>query len=244
MKAMIFAAGIGSRLRPITDVVPKALVEVGGKPAIDWAVEMVRNAGAADIAVNIHHHADKMREWAKDKRGIHLSDESERLLDTGGGLLKAAPLLDDDAVIVANADIICSLDLSGLVENHLQSGADATLLCQDRDSSRKLLFDSEGYLFGWAKTDGSDCIPAGILEVPGLEMLAFGGISVIRPSVFKALAEYASLHGPVFSTTPFYVWAATGRWLKVKAYVEAAPYRWCDIGKLQTLARAREMFSS
>ena len=155
MKAMIFAAGLGSRLAPLTDNCPKALLPVAGVPMIERAVNLLRDFASVDrIVVNVHSHADMIEKWASKNAGslgveIVLSDERNQLLDTGGGLLYAHRLLEDDvcdqdSIILYNADIVTDVDLRQMLEAHCASEADVTLLTSDRATSRKLLFDSSG----------------------------------------------------------------------------------------------------
>lgn len=233
MKAMIFAAGIGSRLKPFTDSHPKALLPVGGVPMLGRVLDNVRRAGIRDVVVNVHHFASQVRDFlaesAPDGMNIAVSDESDRLLDTGGGLLKAAPILDDDVdgILLHNADILTDVDLSRMMEAHKESGADVTLLMSRRNSSRLLYFDEKGQLKGWRNTKTGEMIPPG-LETDGLVPMAFGGVHVVSKTVFPLLEEYARGNGPVFSMTPFYL-ANIGN-LDIRAYVPEADYLWHDVG--------------
>lgn len=233
MKAMIFAAGIGSRLKPFTDSHPKALLPVGGVPMLGRVLDNVRHAGIGDVVVNVHHFASQVRDFlaesAPDGMKIAVSDESDRLLDTGGGLLKAAPILDDDmdGILLHNADILTDVDLSRMIAAHKESGADVTLLMSRRDSSRRLYFDGGGQLNGWRNVKTGETIPSG-LETDGLVPMAFGGVHIVSKAVFPLLEEYARDNGPVFSMTPFYL-ANIGR-LDMRAYVPAADYLWHDVG--------------
>lgn len=163
MKAMIFAAGLGTRLRPLTDTIPKALVEVGGKTLLEHTVERLKRAGFREIVINIHHFADMIRDYvcSHDFFGaeISFSDESDFLRDTGGGIRHAAGLLNDgEPFLVHNVDILSNLEIGQMAEsfNHDTLQADrggkrplATLLVSGRQTQRYLLFNSEGHLVGW-----------------------------------------------------------------------------------------------
>ena len=141
MKAMIFAAGLGTRLRPLTDHMPKALVPVAGKPMLERVILRLKEAGFNEITVNIHHFGEQIIDFlrAHDNFGteIHISDERGMLLDTGGGIKKARPFLDgQEPFLVHNADILTDIDLAGLYRHHLESDAESTLLVSERKTSR------------------------------------------------------------------------------------------------------------
>ena len=144
MQAMLFSAGLGTRLRPLTDNLPKALVPVAGKPLLQWNIEKLRDAGCSRIVVNVHHFPGMIREFlaANNNFGaeIIISDESGEILDTGGGLLKAAPLFSPRETIIAhNVDVISNLDLKTLGNFHAEGKALATLVVRDRSTQRYLL---------------------------------------------------------------------------------------------------------
>lgn len=243
LKAMIFAAGLGTRLRPLTDSIPKAMVEVGGKPVLQRAIEQIMKAGIRNIVINVHHHADKVRQFLESTdfdANIQISDESGLLLDTGGGLAKATELLGlDSNVLLYNADICCDLDLHQLVSAHLKTGADATLLVSGRESSRYLLFDDESNMKGWTNTKNGEFRPSDSKD-ESLRRLAFGGIHVVSPSVLKSLKGYADKNGPVFSITNCYIdWC---RQMTIKGFESPDQYRWNDIGSPEKLEAARRSF--
>ena len=150
MKAMIFAAGLGTRLRPLTENKPKALVEVGGKSLLEITIRRLKYFGVREVVVNIHHFGELIIDFLEQHSyfGIHItiSDERGLLLDTGGGLQKAAPHFQDAPFLVHNVDILSDIGLRGLYQAHLASGALATLAVRDRQSSRHLLFDDAGRL--------------------------------------------------------------------------------------------------
>ncbi len=246
MKGMIFAAGLGTRLRPLTDTRPKALVEVCGRPMLEHVILHMIDAGIDDIVVNVHHLAPMIKSFIEvnDSFGIniHLSDESDELLDTGGGILKAREWLDgDEPFMVHNADIITDLDLRAMMRQHIESGADATLLVAQRDTSRYLLFDDAMKMHGWESRKTGETIPAD-LDAAMYQALAFGGVHVLSPAIFPALERWNG-EGSVkkFSIIPFY--AASTDEVDIRGYFPPADsYRWLDIGKPETLAQASQLF--
>lgn len=249
MKALIFAAGIGSRLKPFTLSHPKALAPVAGKPALQWAIDKFSRHRVAAAVVNTHHFADQVKNYLsalpKCHMAIRISDESRQLLDTGGGLLKAAPLLEDsDGVWLHNADIITDVDLDGMEAAFNQSGADALLLVADRPSSRRLWFDRlTSRLQGWQNTATGQTQPQGFQPDPStMYGAAFGGIHLIHlERLLALLREYAHENGDIFSMTPFYIWAAERA--DIRGYAQASPYRWFDIGTPEKLAACDQAFS-
>lgn len=249
MKAMIFAAGIGSRLKPFTDSHPKALAPVAGVPAIQRVIEHLRDSGVKDVVVNVHHFASQVCNFLSDNQyfglNIHISDETGSLLDTGGGLLKASQFLidgSDEPLLLHNADIVSDLSLESMLHAHLQSGADATLLADDRRSTRQLYFDIHTHqLRGWANSATGETIPEG-LELADLQGLSFGGIHIVSPTVFPFLKQYSDSTGrTVFSITPFYLASMSD--LKICSYTPVEPYRWHDIGTPEKLDAATKAFA-
>lgn len=242
MKAMIFAAGLGTRLAPLTDTCPKALIEVGGVPMLRRAIERLRDAGVDEIVVNVHHHAWMIKDYiARNDFGVRVdvSDESDTLLDTGGGVVKAAPMLRGDGpIILYNADIFTDFPIDEMVGVHRASDADVTLLVDDRKTSRYLLFDADGRMAGWRNvTTGEERTPYDTSVLTSCRQLAFGGIHVINPSVLDSLEAYQ--REGKFSITPFYIDRCAG--LDIRAYTPSAPYRWVDIGRPESLERARRL---
>ncbi len=246
MKAMIFAAGLGSRLRPLTDSMPKALVAIGDKPALQHVIEHISSVGITDIVINVHHFSEQIIQFleANNNFGLNItvSDESSLLLDTGGGLLKALPLLGNkQPVLLHNADVWTDAPLAEMVESHLKSGVDASLLAWDRATSRKLLFDADGLMRGWINTATGETRPSSCC-LPNLAPLAFGGVHIINPSLFAALEEYGRAEGDIFSMTPFYVNACQEA--KISRFTPLAPFNWFDIGRPQSLSFASEFVRS
>ncbi len=242
MKGMILAAGVGSRLRPFTDEHPKALAPVGGKPMLRRVIEKMRAAGIGRIVVNVHHFPEQIRSYLEvnDNFGaeIIISDESDTLLDTGGGLLKAARHLGGgEPILVHNADILTDFEISAMSARHTEGFPLATLLAFPRESSRQLYFDTEGNLRGWQNLKSGERKPTGFNpDVPGLSPLAFGGVHIVSPAIFPLLEEYAARNGKVFSITPFYLEIAERA--VIKAFSPTSPFFWHDIGSPEKLAAA------
>ncbi len=192
MKAMILAAGLGTRLGELTKSNPKALVEVAGKPLLGHIIARLVRFGFTDITVNVHHFAQQVIDYINRSDfgvSIHISDESDQLLDTGGGILKAKNFLDgDEPFLVHNVDILSDIDLTQLMLNHQQRNALVTLAVGDRKSSRKLMFDPQMHLRGWKNiTTGNTIIP--ILPKSGLTELSFAGIHVLSPEIYSYLNQ-------------------------------------------------------
>lgn len=253
-KAMVFAAGKGTRLKPLTDHKPKALVEVGGVPMLGRVIEKLKDIGIREVVVNVHHFANQIKDYiaANDQFGIdiHISDESELLLDTGGGIIKAARWLEtgDEPFIVHNADILTDFDIASMIEDHKANERDVTLLCDRRETSRYLLFDKKMKMHGWMNVSTGKVRPS-TLDVSLFNKYAFGGVHILRPSVIEALRLYsnecAAITGSakdktVFSIMDFFVEYCSR--LNIGGYRPEHPYMWHDIGKPEALVRANEQF--
>ncbi|HZJ74801.1 MAG TPA: nucleotidyltransferase family protein [Perlabentimonas sp.] len=205
MKAFVLAAGLGTRLGALTSKRPKALVELNGKPLLEHILVRLASFGFTDIVVNVHHYAEQIVSFINSHSfgaSIKISDESDKLLDTGGAILKAKPFLKgNEPFLVHNVDIVSDIDLAQLMERHLRSNPLATLAVGDRYSSRKLLFDSSMNLWGWKN------IVTGETKMPRksdceLIEMAFSGIHVVSPSfyskvmssdAFPIISEYLEL---------------------------------------------------
>ncbi|MHC1704853.1 MAG: nucleotidyltransferase family protein [Tenuifilaceae bacterium] len=190
MKAMILAAGLGTRLKPITDDKPKALVEIGGKTLIEHTISKLVGNGFDEIVVNVHHFSQMLISFLQSKEfgvKILISDESDWLLDTGGGIFHAYKFLEGDApFLVHNVDIITDIDLNLLYSIHNNSNALVSLAVGKRESSRVFLFDDEMNLSGWKnKLTNKQIIPDTSRE--SLTEFAFSGIHVINPEIFKLI---------------------------------------------------------
>ena len=226
MKAMVFAAGLGTRLRPLTDKFPKALADVNGVPILEIVLRRLAEAGVEEFMVNTHAFHEKIEAFARERNPglkISLSREEAFPLETGGGLKKAAAFFNDGKPFFAyNSDVYSEMDLKGLYAAHEGSGALATLAVRDRVSTRKLLFDAGMNLKG--RKDGT--------EAAGLKPFSFSGIQVISPEIFPKMTEEG-----VFSITGVYLrLAAAGE--KIKGFEDKSPF-WCDIGDLERLEAVR-----
>lgn len=244
MKAIIFAAGLGTRLKPFTLQHPKALVEVGGKPMLQRVIERLRDAEIKRIVVNVHHFAPQIIDFINSNDGfgcdIAISDESSLLLDTGGGIAKAADILDGDEPFIAyNADILSDFDISRMIEAHRHSGADVTLLTSSRNSSRQLYFDNNERLVGWQNSQTGECRPASFHPDAYCHGASFNGVHIINRKALQSLKRRA-VTNPVFSITPFYIDNISN--LDIRAYTPTETYQWYDIGRNETLAAARTGF--
>ncbi len=201
---MIFAAGLGTRLKPLTDTCPKALVEVGGKPLLAHVVEQLQAAGYERMVVNVHHFADQIESFLRSNQNfgidIRVSDERDMLLDTGGGLKKAAPLFDHEKnILLHNVDILSNVDYEWFSDQH-QADEDAVLLVSRRKTKRYLLFDSGMRLMGWTNIEtgevkspfpwlrNSAIAPSAFPE--GLHAFAFSGIHSFSPRLFSLMDRF------------------------------------------------------
>ena len=226
MKAIVFAAGLGTRLRPLTDTIPKALADINGVPMLELVIGRLAAAGVKEFIVNTHAFHEKIEAFLRKRNfgyKIELSREEYLPLETGGGLKKAAAFFNDGKPFFAyNSDVYSEMDLNGLYAAHAASGALATLAVRDRLSRRRLLFDAELALAG---REG-ETAPA------GLKPFAFSGIQVISPELFPRISEDG-----VFSITAVYLrLAAAGA--KIKGFEDKTPF-WSDIGDLERLEAVR-----
>jgi mannose-1-phosphate guanylyltransferase len=239
MKAMILAAGLGTRLRPLTDDRPKALVEVAGRTLLEITLSRLSAFGIRDVIINVHHFADKIVDYLKAHKNFGMRIESSRedmLLDTGGGLKKAGWFfLEDSAAdepfILHNVDVLSMIDLRRMVRVHLEKKALATLAAQQRDSSRLLLFDESLRLCG--RRAGRDLEPEIVCPSANLRPLAFCGVHVISPRFLRMMQENG-----VFSIIDSYLRLAA-RGESVLGF-PADEYYWRDLGKLEQVQQAAE----
>ena len=241
MKAMIFAAGLGSRLKPLTDTIPKALVPINGKPLLEHIIMKLKNAGFDEIIVNVHHFADQIVDFLQVNNNfgirIEISDERDMLLETGGGIKKAASFFDDGKpFLVHNVDILSNVDLQDMYQQALETNSMATLLVSRRDTFRYLLFDDNGNLQGWInEKTGETKSPHHDFNPDLFHKFAFGGIHVISPAVFELMNKQWT---GKFSIMDFYLSVCD------KAVIQAyAPenLQLIDVGKLDTIEKCRNM---
>ena len=260
MKAMILAAGLGTRLRPLTDHRPKALVEIAGRTLLEITLTRLRTFGVTEFIINVHHFADMVTDYLKSKNNFGLRIEISRediLLDTGGGLKKAAwffledPKQLDEPFLLHNVDVISTIDLARMLQFHKENHALATLAVQSRESSRQLLFNDQLQLSGrrinnqdWLVSNSGVChserseesasassSPLTTRHTPLLQPLAFSGIHVISPRLLPLTTEEG-----VFSVISTYLRLAAQN-QKILAF-RADQYYWRDLGKPADLAQA------
>jgi NDP-sugar pyrophosphorylase family protein len=240
MKAMILAAGLGTRLRPLTDDRPKALVEIAGRTLLEITLSRLRAFGVREVIINVHHRADMILEYLKKNSnfgmGIEVSRE-EVLLDTGGGLKKAAYFFQEDSAeqpfIVHNVDVISTIDMGKMVRAHNESRALATLAVQDREASRYLLFDQQLQLCG--RRASRDSEPELVRSPEKVHALAFSGIHVISPHFLRMMIEEG-----VFSIISSYLRLAVQS-EKIVGF-RADEYYWRDLGKPENVRQATRDF--
>ena len=252
MKAMIFAAGLGSRLKPFTDYHPKALVEIGGKPMLGRVIEKLKSYGVNEIVVNVHHFAEQIIDYIQSNNQfgvtIHISDETDRLLDTGGGILAARRWLTGcDPFIVHNADILTDFDLKNMYDFYESRQSMATLLVAERKTKRYLLFDPDNLrMEGWVNIESGELRPRTITQYDSLIRRAFGGVHIVSPDIFPELQRFADKIDnssiPKFSITDFYISRCAD--LNILGFEPTMPYRWHDIGKPEALMAANMDFSN
>jgi len=248
MKAMILAAGLGTRLRPLTANRPKALVEVAGRALLDIALSRLRSSGVREVIINVHHFAEMILDYLKthDNFGMRIEiSREEELLDTGGGLKKAAWFFLQDSAgsenpfILHNVDVISTIDLRRMVEFHTQHQALATLAVQNRETSRYLLFDSQLHLCGrrfgpHQKPDQKNELVQSSPQVRAqAQPLAFSGIHVISPRLFAMMIEEGA-----FSIIDSYLRLAAGG-ENILAF-RTDEYYWRDLGKPEDLVKAAQ----
>ncbi|WP_308243912.1 sugar phosphate nucleotidyltransferase [uncultured Prevotella sp.] len=266
MQAMIFAAGLGTRLKPLTDTMPKALVRVGGEPLIKRVIENLARAGVDRIVVNVHHFAGQIIDYLKENNNfgldIRISDETSGLLETGGGIKKAAPLFAPDApILIHNVDILSNVDLKkfyiaasvreerrvkseegrGVSEERRtksEEGVDAVLLVSWRKTKRYLLFDDDMRLVGWTNIEtGEVRSPYPELNPKECRMYAFAGIHAISPRLLKMMDSFPDRFGII----DFYLKACATH--NIIGYAKD-DLKLMDIGKLDTLVQAEEFLAS
>lgn len=234
MKAMIFAAGMGTRLKPLTDTMPKALVPVGGKPLLQHVIEKLKSAGFNEIIINIHHFAEQIVDFVKCNNSfdirIEFSDETDKLLDTGGAIKKASWFFDDNKpFLIHNVDIFSNIDLKYLYTSHIKNGADASVLVSERDTFRYLLFDDANKLAGWINEKTGETKSPLLNFIPDkYRKLAFSGIQVVNPSLFELFSQFPDK----FSIIDFYLTICNNK--NIYGYVPDN-FEMIDVGKMDTL---------
>lgn len=237
MKAMIFAAGLGTRLQPLTNSIPKALVPFNNKPLLQHLIEKLVVEGFDKIIINTHHFSEQLIDFIniKNSFGIHISisDETGTLLDTGGGLIKASWFFDDGKpFLVHNVDVVSNIDFSSLLKFHIENNAIATLAVRDRKTSRYLHFDDNNVLSGWENIKTGERLGHFNQEIT--RRFAFSGIHVIDPKIFKLINEEGK-----FSIINVYLNLANEN--KIVGFDHSEDL-WMDVGNLTNLKKAEELF--
>jgi NDP-sugar pyrophosphorylase family protein len=238
MKAIIFAAGMGTRLKPLTDHIPKALVKLNGQPLLWHSIHFLKRSGISEVVVNVHHFADLIINYLNEEDfgiSIHISDERDKLLDTGGGLLKARNFLDGQEPFVAcNVDVISSIDLKKAIEFHYKHDPLATLVVRRRETSRYFMFDENMALSGWKNIEtGEEKISNDGFNQS--KPWAFSGIQLISPSIFNLITEEGK-----FSVTPLYLRLAEKH--EIIGYPDTSEF-WLDLGKPGQITIAEKYLS-
>ena len=252
---MIFAAGLGTRLKPLTDTLPKALVPLAGKTLLQWQIEKLKAAGIRDIVVNIHHFPDMIINYLKDNDNfgcnIQVSDERDMLLETGGGLRKAEALLgsevqefrsSEEGILICNVDILSNIDIPTLLQAYNPNEM-GVVVVSERETQRYLLFNEENRLCGWTNiATGEVRGPISNIQYPisNTQKLAFSGMQVLNPRIFDCMDEVVKQKGEKFSLIDLYLSIAEKEILR--AYIPEN-YRMMDVGKINQLSEA-ESFAS
>lgn len=246
MKAMIFAAGLGTRLRPLTNACPKAMVLLHGKPLLQHVIEKLKASGFTKIVVNVHHFGEQIIRFLANNNNfgmdIQVSDERSLLLNTGGGLKKAAPILQtenaNDSFLVHNVDVVSNLDLNLFMQQHQKMEGIATLAVSQRPSSRYLLFNQQARLCGWKNTKTGEERIIRSVDVAMLQPLAFSGIHAIKTDIFNNMPAQ-----DVFSIIDTYL--EVGANYPIYAYIHQRPQiAWFDVGKPERLKAAADWLIS
>lgn len=257
MNALIFSAGLGTRLKPLTDTMPKALVPLAGKPLLQWQVEKLRDAGITDITVNVHHFPDMIIDTIRRNNGwgctISISDERDCLLDTGGGLRKILPSLQEGdggrlPILACNVDILSNIDIRALIAQYEQTGV-SQLVVSERQTQRYLLFDEQNLLRGWTNIATGEFKPSSIHQsiIPSFRRLAFSGMQILAPEVLTRLDE---MEAEKFSLIDFYLHLCEQNstpsaihHTPLQAYVPK-DYKMMDVGKIDQIQEAERFAES
>ena len=234
MQAMIFAAGLGTRLKPLTDRIPKALVSVGGEPLLKRVIFQLKDAGFTRIVVNVHHFSQQIIDYLRENNNfgmdIRISDESDKLLETGGGIKKAWPLFDQtEPILIHNVDILSNVNLQKFYQN---APLAARLLVSERKTKRYLLFDDTMRLVGWTNIEtGEVKSPYPHLNPKDYQMYAFSGIHMVAPSLFPLMEDEPDK----FPIMDFYLRHCDK--VRIEGYVKN-DLKLMDVGKQETLKEA------
>lgn len=257
MKAMIFAAGLGTRLKPLTDTLPKALVPLAGKTLLQWQIEKLKSAGITDIVINVHHFPDQIIDYLKDNNNfgcnIQISDEREMLLETGGGLRKAQQAIigsevkisrdSSEGILICNVDILSNIDLTALLQAYNPNEMGVVVVSK-RDTQRYLLFNEENRLCGWTNISTGEIRGDEAIRLRGnetMKQLAFSGMQILSPRIFNCMNEVVKKKGEKFSLIDLYLSIAEKEILR--AFIPKN-YRMMDVGKIDQISEAESFASS
>lgn len=234
MKALILAAGVGTRLKPITDSVPKALIRIGNYTLLEIVIRLIAGAGIKSLVINVHHFPEQIIDFLRSNNNfgldISISDESGELLDTGGALKKASSFFQgEESVLVHNVDILSNLNINGLISYHFEKGALVTLAVKDRPTSRSLLVDASGRLCGWEFPDKKLSILTRDNR-KGLKTTAFSGVYVLSTKLFEKFPEES-----VFGFIPWILNLASTE--KILTW-DQSPAFWYEAGRPDSITLA------
>jgi NDP-sugar pyrophosphorylase family protein len=238
MKALLFAAGLGTRLKEYTRETPKALIRVNGKPLLEHTIEHLKQFGIEDVVINVFHFADQIIDFINEKHSfgihIHISDERPLLLDTGGGLKKAGRFLTgSEPILIHNVDIISNLNLNTLLDYHLEHRALATLTVRNRETSRYLMVDRNMELAGWKNFVSGETIVSRPELFAESHPLAFSGIHIVQPEILNLITESGKF--PIMD-----LYLRLARTHSIKAYLDTSGL-WMDLGKPEQLLEAERI---
>ncbi len=237
MKALVFAAGLGTRLKPLTDTMPKALVPVGGKPLLCHVISRLKDAGIDDVVVNVHHFADQIINYLKEQDNfgikISVSDERDLLRETGGGIRHARRFLEGGPFLIHNVDIISDLDIPWFI-SQARPDALATVLVSDRKTKRYLLFDDDMRMVGWSNIENGEVkSPYPGLDPTKCHRYAFSGVHLISDGIFTIFEDDG--WGERFPIMDFYINECASHPIYG---VLPKSLRMMDVGKLETIEEA------
>ena len=233
MKAMIFAAGLGTRLKPLTDTMPKALVPINGKPLLQWQIEKLHQAGISDIIVNIHHFPDMIIDFLRSNYpDIKVSDERDMLLETGGGLMK---VLHDEPLLALNVDILSNIDIREVIDAYCPEDL-ALLVVSQRQTQRYLCWDQDNKLVGWTNIATKEVRPLNAAgHIQDTRLLAFSGMQIVSPRILPFMHE---MKREKFSVIDLYLHIVEQHPQEtIRAHIPYN-YKMMDIGKIDHLSEA------
>ena len=239
MKAMILAAGLGTRLRPLTNTIPKALIPLNGITLLERTIKKISLAGFDEIIINVHHFAEQIKKILEQKKyfglNISISDESDELLDTGGGLKKAVSFFDDaEPFLLHNVDVLTDLNLNELLNSHKKNNSIATLAVMKRESSRQFLFDDEMNLCGWQNQKTKEK-KISRQKITSFQQFAFCGIQILEPAIFDFFPQENK-----FSLVNFYIQVSRAK--TIKGLLTNSKYFY-DLGSIKKLTEAEKFIS-